>query len=87
MPDVAVSMIASWMSPLPQNQHYSAVSEEFRYIRYFPEGEELYDLKADPLEWTNLADDPYFAEAKAQMRTKLDLWIQAKLEVRQQAGF
>lgn len=87
MSDVAVSIIASWFSPLAENQHYSAVSEDFRYIRYYPEGEELYDLKADPLEWTNLVDDPNFADDKDQMRTSLDNWINAKVEARVKAGF
>jgi arylsulfatase A-like enzyme len=79
--EIAVSVIASWRSPLAANQHYSAVSSNYRYIRYYPEGEELYDLEADPLEWTNLAGNPAYAEAQANMRTKLDDWIQQMIAV------
>lgn len=36
--------------------------------------EELYDLKADPHEIRNLADDPKFASTLMQMRERLDRW-------------
>ncbi|MAS95949.1 MAG: arylsulfatase [Verrucomicrobiales bacterium] len=37
--------------------------------------EELYDLKADPNELNNLADDPKYAETKADLSARLDEWI------------
>jgi len=37
-------------------------SERWRYIRYADGSEELYDMQADPNEWTNLATDPKYAE-------------------------
>lgn len=37
--------------------------------------EELYDLAADPWEVRNLAGDPAYAEALAEMRGRLDAWI------------
>lgn len=43
-------------------------SERWRYIRYADGSEELYDLKNDPHEWTNLAADPKNAEITAQHR-------------------
>ena len=37
--------------------------------------EELYDLKADPHEMKNLADDPAFAKQLAEMRGDVEQWI------------
>lgn len=37
--------------------------------------EELYDLKKDPWEMTNVVDRPEYAEARKQMRAKLDGWM------------
>lgn len=39
----------------------------WRYIRYSDGGEELYDLKNDPNEWTNLAEDPAYDDIKASL--------------------
>ena len=36
-------------------EHFSVRDERWRYIRYSDASEELYDLKTDPNEWTNLA--------------------------------
>ncbi|MDB4614489.1 sulfatase [bacterium] len=46
-------------------------SESFHYIRYKNGDEELYDAKRDPNQWTNIADDPQFAQEKA----KLARWV------------
>ena len=45
----------------------------FREVR--PE-EELYDLKTDPHEIHNLAEDPAFADELATMRQRLDTWME-----------
>lgn len=37
--------------------------------------EELYDLKTDPWEMTNVADKAEFAEAKAKLRATLEKWM------------
>ena len=42
-------------------------SERYRYIRYRDGGEEFYDLRTDPHEWTNLAEDPQFASQKREL--------------------
>jgi arylsulfatase A-like enzyme len=41
-------------------------SERYRYIQYADGSEELYDLQADPNEWTNLAGDPEFDAIKEE---------------------
>ena len=42
-------------------------TERWRYIRYADGSEELYDLPADPNEWTNLAADRKFADVKREL--------------------
>lgn len=37
--------------------------------------EELYMITSDPYEWTNLADDPKYAEVKAQLKAELKAWM------------
>ena len=37
--------------------------------------EELYDVKADPYEINNLADDPAYADELAKMRERLETWM------------
>ena len=53
-----------------RNNH-AVRTERWRYIHYADGGEELYDHDADPLEWKNLANDPQFAAAKAELATWL----------------
>ena len=47
---------------------YAVINRDWRYIRYGEDGEELYDLRKDPHEWTNLAGDPDNAERIAELR-------------------
>jgi arylsulfatase A-like enzyme len=43
----------------------------WRYIRYANGDEELYNHDTDPYEWTNVAADPKFAQAKAELAQAL----------------
>lgn len=43
-------------------------SENWRYIIYADGSEELYDMKSDPNEWTNLAGDSQYADIIAEHR-------------------
>jgi choline-sulfatase len=47
--------------------NHSVRTEEWRYIRYADGSEELYDLRQDPDEWTNLAADPKQAAQKREL--------------------
>ncbi|MGE3315827.1 MAG: sulfatase [Planctomycetaceae bacterium] len=53
-----------------RNNH-AVRSERFRYIRYHDGSEELYDHEKDPMEWTNLADKPEFANVKKELAAAL----------------
>ena len=46
----------------------SVHDERWNYIRKADGAEELYDLKSDPMEWTNLASIPEHATVKATLR-------------------
>lgn len=59
-----------WVNPIRTIR-----TAEFKYNRYMPEGEELYDLKNDPNEIDNMAAGPRFADVKKELATKLDRWI------------
>jgi arylsulfatase A-like enzyme len=43
---------------LDNPQNYAISSEQWRYIHYVGDEEELYDIVSDPHEWTNLAKNP-----------------------------
>ena len=48
-------------------EEFSVRTEDWRYIRYIDGSEELYDHRADPEEWRNLASDPAHAAVKAEL--------------------
>lgn len=61
-----------WPAITTANQGNHAIrTERWRYIRYADGSEELYDERADPNEWTNLAVDP----ATAATRAELARWL------------
>lgn len=47
---------------------YAIINREWRYISYGEDGDELYDLQADPNEWDNLANDDSKTQLIARMR-------------------
>ncbi len=47
--------------------NHAVRDERYRYVRYADGGEELYDHATDPNEWTNLADEPRYADVKAEL--------------------
>jgi arylsulfatase A-like enzyme len=61
---------AEWTRPalstLGFNNH-SVRAAQYRYTRYANGDEELYDEKADPYEWTNLAGKPELTRVKAEL--------------------
>jgi len=48
--------------------NHSVRSDFWRYTRYHDGGEELYDLRADPHEWSNLASNAAFREICKNLR-------------------
>ncbi len=61
---------APWDKPAITTFRYgnhAVRDEQWRYIRYADGGEELYDHRKDPLEWTNLAQDPAYGKQKEDM--------------------
>ena len=61
---------AAWDRPalttMGQGNH-AVRDERWRYIRYADGTGELYDHNADPLEWTNVANQPELASVKAKL--------------------
>lgn len=50
-----------------QREHFSIGDDRWRYIRYGDGTEELYDHRADPNEWTNLAGKAEHASVKSRL--------------------
>ncbi len=57
-----------WPAITTHNQgNHSIRTRDMRYIHYADGSEELYDLRADPNEWTNLANNTSYAEKKREL--------------------
>jgi Ca2+-binding RTX toxin-like protein/arylsulfatase A-like enzyme len=55
--------------------NFSLRTEQFRYTRYEDGSAELYDMAADPRQFTNLAGDPAHAGVQAALSAQLDAWL------------
>ena len=65
---------AAWphvaLTHLHQPGSFGLSQGNWRYIRYAGGGEELYDVKADPYEWKNLAAEPTHQDMLKQLRAR-----------------
>ncbi|MFX0103623.1 MAG: sulfatase [Candidatus Hodarchaeota archaeon] len=61
----------TWVNPIRMIR-----TPKYKYNRYMPEGEELYDLENDPDELENLAGNPEFDSIKSDLIAKLNGWIE-----------
>jgi arylsulfatase A-like enzyme len=55
----------------PRYPYLSVRNETGRYIRYLDGQEEFYDTTKDPHEWTNMIDDPEYAQVIRKMRAAI----------------
>ncbi len=63
-------------NPIPDSR--GVRSDEWKYIRYInvePEVEELYNIRVDPLESNNLANDVNYVEIKDQLKEKYNYYL------------
>jgi arylsulfatase A-like enzyme len=58
-----------WPAITTHNQgNHGIRTERWRYIHYADGSEELYDMQADPNEWTNLARDGKHVDVIAELK-------------------
>ena len=71
-PDAALTALYKWATYYdPAFQSYSLRSQDWLYIRYENEKEELYHTTEDPNEWNNLALNPEHVTQLETMRAQL----------------
>ena len=54
--------------PGMEPEEYAVINSQWRYIRYADGTEELYNVKQDPNEWDNRANNPEFEGVKQELR-------------------
>ena len=63
-----------WEQNYPQTPtHFSLRGDQYKYTTYYGlwDTDELFDIRADPMEQNNLIHDPEFAKTKKQMQDRL----------------
>jgi arylsulfatase A-like enzyme len=55
--------------PYLQPEGYAIINQTWRYIHYSDDTEELYDVKKDPHEWDNLANEPTYRDVINHLRS------------------
>ena len=58
------------LTHLAEPGSFGLSAERYRYIRYADGDEELYDIRSDPYEWSNLAAHPDYAATLEHLRTR-----------------
>ncbi len=72
-PDLALIAVYGERKPGGGEYHnFSVRGRRWRYTQYENGAEELYDHQSDPNEWVNLADDLQYAEAKQELKRRLE---------------
>jgi arylsulfatase A-like enzyme len=72
---LALTSFQFWGEKTPS---LAVADPRYRFIRYGDGFEELYDLKNDPHEFTNLVDDPRWAKVKARLAQSLPAKVAPK---------
>ena len=65
---------ATWHHPALTTHgkdNHSVRTDTHRYIRYRDGSEELYDLRSDPNEWTNIANQPEMETLKSKLKKQI----------------
>lgn len=65
-------------NPVPGDNRRAVVDGRFKYVFSPPDGRELYDLEADPLEMSNLAGNPGKRDLVARLHDELSRWGREK---------
>ncbi|MCH8047317.1 MAG: hypothetical protein IID44_26760 [Planctomycetes bacterium] len=64
----------SWTS---KAENDADAADKVRRYQHRP-AEELFDTQADRFEWTNLANDPKYAQIKANLKSQLTAWMKSQ---------
>jgi hypothetical protein len=64
--------------------NHAVVASDYKYIRYDDGSEELYDVRQDPNEWTNLAGLAGYDDVKTELATWLPKTNAPDLDTREE---